>query len=96
MSFLDDAGRKALLDELSGMKFNRAKGKLLRMDPKGRLVFFRNVQQSGEWHTKFKLESLGTDVTLVEVCLTENNQARNKQKFEFTNILVEPSPGNRS
>ena len=81
--------RQALLDELSGMKFGRAKGKLARMDAKGRLVYYRNVQQSGEWHTKYALESLGIAVTLVELNHAANDQARNKQNFEFANVLIE-------
>ena len=96
MAYLNNAQRKTLLDDLSGMKFNRAKFKLLRMDPDGRLAYFRNVQQTGEWHTKVILDGLGTAVTLVEVKHAENNQARNKQKFEFVNVIVEATPDNRS
>ena len=96
MAHLNETQRKALLDQLTGMKFNRAKGKLLRMDPDGRLAYFRNVQQSGEWHTKFILAGLGTAVTLIEVNHAANDQYRNQQKFEFTNIIVEPTLENRS
>ncbi len=96
MVFLNQAQREALLNDLKGMKFNRAKNKLLRLDPAGRLAYYRNVQQSGEWHTKFILEGLGTAVTLVEVNHAENDQPRNKQRFEFTNIIVEPTPENRT
>lgn len=96
MAYLDVAQRKTLLDELSGMKFGRAKFKLRLMDPKCRLMYLRNVQQSGEWHTKFVLESLGTQVTLVERNHAENNQYRNKQNFEFVNVIVEPTAENRS
>lgn len=96
MTFLNEAQRNALLKELSGMKFNRAKFKLLRMDPKGRLAYYRNVQQAGEWHSKFILEGLGTAVTLVEVNHAANDQYRNKQKFQFTNVIVEPTPENRT
>lgn len=96
MAHLDEAGRKALLDELSGMKFNRAKFKLLRMDPAGRLLYYRNVQHSGEWHTKFVLAGLGAAVTLVEVNHAENDQYRNKQNFEFVNVIVEPTADNRA
>ena len=95
MAHLNETQRKALLDQLTGMKFNRAKGKLLRMDPDGRLAYFRNVQQSGEWHTKFILAGLGTAVTLIEVNHAANDQYRNQQKFEFTNIIVEPTLENQ-
>ena len=96
MAFLNERERAALLDDLKTMKFNRAKGKLLRLDPKGRLAYYRNVQQSGEWHTKVILDGLGTAVTLVEVNHAENNQPRNKQRFEFVNIIVEATADNRT
>lgn len=96
MAYLNATERAALLDDLQTMKFNRAKFRLLRMDPKGRLLYYRNVQQSGEWHTKIALEGLGAAVTLVEVNHAENNQPRNRQRFEFVNVIVEPTPENPS
>ncbi len=94
MAYLNQAERKSLLDELSGMRLWRAKFKLRLMDPKARLVYLRNAQQSGEWHTKYVLESLGAQVTLVEVNHAANDQVRNKQNFEFVNVIVEPTPDN--
>lgn len=96
MAYLNEQERDELLNELKDMKFSRAKGKLARMDPKGRLAYYRNVQMAGEWHTKFVLEGLGTIVTLVEVNKAENDQIRNWQNFEFVNIIVEPTPSNRT
>ena len=96
MAYLNEDERRALLADLSGMRLWRAKFKLRLMDPKGRLLYLRNVQQAGEWHTKYVLESLGAQVTLVEVNQAENNQPRNKQKFEFVNVIVEPTADNRS
>lgn len=96
MAYLNEDERRSLLDDLSGMRLWRAKFKLRLMDPKGRLLYLRNVQQAGEWHTKYVLESLGAQVTLVEVNQAENNQPRNKQKFEFVNVIVEPTADNRS
>lgn len=96
MAYLNEDERRALLDELSRMRLWRAKFKLRLMDPKGRLLYLRNVQQAGEWHTKYVLESLGTQVTLVEVNQAENDHYRNKQKFEFVNVIVEPTADNRS
>jgi len=96
MAYLNEQERDELLNELKDMKFNRAKYKLARMDPKGRLAYYRNVQMSGEWHTKYILEGLGTIVTLVEVNLAENDQIRNWQNYQFVNIIVEPTPSNRT
>ena len=96
MTYLNAQERDRLLDELKAMSFKRAKGKLARLDPKGRLVYYRNVQAVGEWHTKFILNGLGAIVTLVEHSHTENTQARNKQRFEFVSVIVEPAPFNPS
>ena len=96
MEYLNESERRSLLDELSGMRLWRAKFKLRLMDPKVRLLYLRNVQQAGEWHSKYVLESLGTQVTLVEVNRAENTQYRNKQKFEFVNVIVEPTADNHS
>ena len=96
MAYLNEGERRSLLDELSRMKLWRAKFKLRLMDPKVRLLYLRNVQQAGEWHTKYVLETFGTQVTLVEVNHAENTQYRNKQKFEFVNVIVEPTPDNQT
>ena len=96
MAYLNEQERDDLLDKLKDMKFNRAKYRLARMDPKGRLAYYRNVQNSGEWHTKYVLEGLGTIVTLVEVNKSANTDPKNKQTFEFVNIIVEPTPANRT
>lgn len=96
MAYLNEQERDKLLDDLKDMKFNRAKNKLARMDKQGRLVYYRNVQMSGEWHTKYVLEGLGTIVTLVEVNHTSNDDAKNKQNFEFVRIVVEPTAGNHT
>lgn len=95
MAYLNEGERRSLLDELSGMRLWRAKFKLRLMDPKVRLLYLRNAQRSGEWHTKYVLESLGTQVTLVETNQAENSEYRNKQKFEFVNVIVEPTADNR-
>ena len=96
MAYLNEQERDKLLNDLKDMKFNRAKNKLARMDKQGRLVYYRNVQMSGEWHTKYVLEGLGTMVTLVEVNHTSNDDAKNKQNYEFVRIVVEPTAGNHT
>ncbi|MCY3915073.1 MAG: hypothetical protein OXG49_03580 [Chloroflexi bacterium] len=96
MAYLNEGERRSLLDDLSGMRLWRAKFKLRLLDPKVRLLYLRNVQQSGQWHTKYVLESLGTEVTLVEVNHAANDQPSNKQHFEFVNVIVEPTADNRT
>jgi hypothetical protein len=96
MAYLNASEREALLNELQNMNFNRARGKLRRMDPKGRLAFFRNVQNVNEWTTRYDLEGLGTRVTLVE---SRENRPKGivvVPKFELSRIIVEPMPGNNT
>ena len=95
MSFLNETEREKLLSELKSMSFNPAKRKLRHMDPKARLVLLRNVQQTGEWMTRYDLPTLGTRVTLIEdrdVSETEISKA----KYDMVKVIVEPLPGNRT
>lgn len=96
MAYLNETERDQLLEQLSKMNFNKAKGKLARMDPKGRLAYYRNVQHSGEWHTKYVLEGLGTEVTLVEVNENKNDLPVNWQNYDFVRIVVEPTAENHT
>jgi hypothetical protein len=98
MAFLNRQEREQLLKELVEIgKFNKAKGKLLRMDPKGRLAYFRNAQASGRFYTRFELEGLGTRVTLVEQQVPKpgKSDAYIKSEFELVEVHVEPTPENR-
>ena len=66
MAYLNGQEREALARELTSMSFNQAKGKLRRMDDKGKLAFLRNAQATGEYLTRFDLYGLGVVVTLIE------------------------------
>jgi len=97
MAFLNQEEREKLADELVNMKnVNRIKGKLRRMDAKGRLAYFRNVQRSGEWHTRFDLIGIGTRVTIVEKLNEEPKGMFNKNEYELLTIIVEPTDENRT
>lgn len=96
MAYLNEQQRLELLNELKQMNFNRAKGKLRRMDPKARLVFYRNAQSVGRWMTRYDLEGLGTRVTLVEENRVEDKDSRLKSRWELVEVLVEPTPDNRN
>ncbi|MDZ4766326.1 MAG: hypothetical protein SGI73_17430 [Chloroflexota bacterium] len=97
MAFLNRQERQTLLDELVQMNFNKAKGKLRRLDPKGRLAFYRNAQMSGRFHTRYELDGLGTRVTLVEQQIETAIKASKftKSEFELIEVIVEPTPDNR-
>ncbi len=96
MAYLNKQQRDALLNELKSMNFKQAKGKLHRIDPKGRLAVYRNNQSVGKWVTRFDLYSLGTRVTLVEVYNTRPQGNRHKAEFELVDVLIEPLPDNKT
>jgi hypothetical protein len=96
MAYLNEQERLSLLDELKDMSFNRAKGKVRGLDPKARLAFYRNAQQVGRWMTRYELPSLGTRVTLVESHKDVAKNSKIKSEFELVEVIVEPTPDNRT
>jgi len=93
MAFLNKQERDELLEDINGKTFQQIRGIVNRRDPKTRLAYFRNVQQSGKWMTLYVMEGLGTKVTLVEQ--PEINERNNRRKYRITEIIVEPTPDNR-
>ncbi len=104
MAYLNQEEREKLLQELTKMSVSRARGKLRRMDPKVKLAYLRNMQQSGEYATRFDLFGLGTVVTLIERGSEEQTSTdkpgsaavRMKSEFELSQVIVEPMPENRT
>jgi hypothetical protein len=96
MAYLNAQERLALLNELKDMSFNRAKGKIRSLDPKGRLAFYRNSQEVGRWLTRYELPTLGTRITLVESHRDEGKDSKVKSEFQFEEVIVEPTPDNRT
>ncbi|MBI5671580.1 MAG: hypothetical protein HZC41_26610 [Chloroflexi bacterium] len=96
MAYLNEQQRLKLLDELKTLKFNQAKGRLRRMDPKARLVFYRNAQQVGRWMTRYDLPTLGTSVTLVEKNRVADDDGDKKleNEWQMVEVQVEPLPDN--
>jgi hypothetical protein len=99
---MNQSEREALLDELKTMSFRKAKGRLQRIDPKGRMAYYRNAQQTGEIVTAFVLEGKGTQVRLIEQVadkegkMTQFGMNRLKPHYEFVRVEVEPTPENRT
>lgn len=104
MAYLNRAEREKLLNDLKTMKFNRAKGKLRRIDPKGKIAYFRNAQEAGKLYTRFELYGLGTVVTLIESetgTQTTDVAAgaaavRLKPSFDLLEVVVDPMPENKT
>lgn len=91
MAFLNQQEREALLNEIKDMKAGRIRGKLMRMDPKARLAYFRNVQEVNRWMTRYVLPTRGTQVTLVETLDT----SKGKAEYKLVELIVEPTAENR-
>lgn len=96
MAYLNEQERLALLNELKDMSFNRAKGKVRSLDPNARLAFYRNAQEVGRWMTRYELPSLGTRVTLVESHEDVAKNSKMKSEFELVEVIIEPTPDNRT
>lgn len=104
MAYLNHEEREKLARDLSSMKFNQAKGRLRRIDAQGRLRYIRNSQAVGEYHTRFELDGLGVVVTLVEHGSEPQSatdkpgsaSVRLKPEFVMSEVIVEPTPENRT
>jgi hypothetical protein len=96
MAYLNAEQRQQLVDDLKGMPFNRAKGKVRGMDQKSRLVYYRNSQGVGRWLTRFDLPTLGTRVTLVESHKDNDKNGKIKSEFNLAEVIAEALPGNQT
>lgn len=96
MAFLNAAQREQLVNELKGMPFNKAKGKVRGMDASSRLVYYRNSQGVGRWLTRFDLPTLGTRVTLVESHKDTAKNGKIKSEYDLAEVIAEALPGNAS
>jgi hypothetical protein len=96
MAFLNQSERDALANELANKNFGQIRGTVYRKDDKARLAYFRNVQESGKWMTRYVLEGLGVMVTVYETYNEEKKGWFNKVKYTIEKIVVEPTKANRS
>lgn len=96
MAFLNAQERERLKNELLSMNYGRAKGRINRIDPDAKLVYWRNAQRVGEWHTRFDLPRLGTSVSLIEVIHTKPTDRERvyRRDYEMVDVRVEPLPEN--
>ena len=98
MAYLTASQRAELQGELEQLSFRRANGRLKRMDPMGRMAYYRNAQNTGQWTTKYILAGLGTQVTLVEVNLLKETEKPTRVRNDYTlaEVIVEATPDNRN
>jgi hypothetical protein len=95
MAFLNKQERDALLNDIKEKNFNGIRGYVHGKDAKARLAYFRNVQESGKWMTRYVLEGLGTKVTVYEKIYAEKKDGFSERKYEIEQIVVEPTANNR-
>ena len=96
MAYLNAEQRQQLVDDLKGMPFNKAKGKVRGMDQSSRLVYYRHSQGVGRWLTRFDLPTLGTRVTLVESHKDTDKNGKIKSEYDMSEVIAEALPGNAS
>jgi hypothetical protein len=96
MAFLSKEERDALAEEIKDKNFGQIRGYVHGKDAKARLAYFRNVQESGKWMTRYVLETFGTMVTVYEDMKAEKKGWFSKQKYVIDKIVVEPTKTNRN
>jgi hypothetical protein len=92
MAYLNKSERDALLDELRDKRFERCQRILILKDRSARLKYFRNIQETDRWMTRYILPTLGAQVTLVEGLTILSD---GKRSFNLSEIIIEPTPDNR-
>lgn len=103
MAYLNSQQRESLRNELVKLKFNQAKGRIRRLDAKGKIAFLKNSQLTGVLHTAYDLPTLGVRVILVESdghVVDETDNAGSTptlmaSKTEFVDVLVQPLDANK-
>ena len=102
MAYLNQQEREKLLNELKDMSFNKARGRLRRLDPRIQLAYARNVQNSADrLYTRYDLPTKGVKVTLVESAgykpvESEMNPGTMRRSTDIVEVIVEPTPDNKA
>ena len=94
MAHLNQRERTELAEQLAGMKFKKAQGKVRGLDHNGRLAYFRNQQTPTRLLTRYTLPTLGVVITLVEEHSSKTNAAKIFSEFALEEVIVEPTPDN--
>ena len=96
MAYLNSKEREDLANELINLKFNRAKGKIRRMDNQSRLAYLRNVQDVNQWATRYELPTLGAIVTLIEEHDLKGEGRARDVHYELVQVIVAPTAENNT
>lgn len=96
MAYLNKEERDKMAEDIKDKTRQQIRGYVNGKDAKARLAYWRNVQESGKWMTRYVLESLGTIVTIYEVLDDKDHGWFSKRDFKIEQIIVEPTPSNRT
>ncbi|MDQ7028173.1 MAG: hypothetical protein Q9P01_11260 [Anaerolineae bacterium] len=96
MAYLNKQERDQMAEEIKDKSPSQIRGYVNGKDKKARLAYWRNVQESGKWMTRYIMDSLGTMVTIYETFDEESKGWFNQRKYRVAQIVVEPSPNNRT
>ena len=96
MAYLNKQERDQMAEDIKDKTRQQIRGYVNGKDPKARLAYWRNVQESGKWMTRYVLETLGTMVTIYEVLDEEPKGWFNKRDYKIEQIVVEPTRSNRT
>ncbi|KAB2906121.1 MAG: hypothetical protein KJ064_11320 [Anaerolineae bacterium] len=80
---MNEQERLKLAEHLAGMKFQRARSEIRKLDPQANLKYFRNAFGTQRWHTAYELPNEGIKITLVE-------QAEQKPVADSNLVRVTP------
>jgi hypothetical protein len=96
MAYLTQHERDKIAEEIKDMSPGQLRGYANRKDPKARLAYWRNAQESGKWMTRYVMDSLGTMITIYETFDEKPKGWFSQRKYRIEQIVVEPTPNNRT
>ena len=96
MAYLNQQERDQMAEDLKDKTRQQIRGYVNRRDPKTRLAYWRNAQESGKWMTRYVLPTLGTMVTVYESVAEKPKGWFNKRDYTIEQIVVEPTANNRT
>lgn len=84
---MNEQERLKLAEHLAGMKFQRARSEIRKLDPQANLKYFRNAFGTQRWHTAYELPNEGIKITLVEQ--VEQKPVADSNLVRVTPVYVE-------
>jgi hypothetical protein len=95
MAFLNKQERDQLAEDLKDKTFQQIRGYINRKDKNARLAYYRNVQLSTHWMTRYVMPTVGTQVTVFEAVDENTKDDITRRKYRIDQIMVEPTSYNQ-